>query len=74
MAPEAINLRGEFNSMTLLADMVDAFSLGLKNDDGDIIACCNIGLKPRAIDERGEADAPRLGEAPAEDGRGRGRG
>ena len=57
-APNSMNLTGEFDDGLVLADLADTCSIGVKDADGEMFACCNIELKKRAEDERGEGDAP----------------
>ena len=47
-APGSMNLSGEFMGDSVLADLVDTCSIGLKDADGEMFACCNLELKDRA--------------------------
>ena len=60
-APGSMNLTGEFSADAILADLADTCSIGLKDADGQMFACCNLELKDRAKDERDKGDAPRHG-------------
>ena len=56
--PGSMNLSGDFSSSTALADLADVCSIGLKDADDTMFACCNIELKTRAKDSRSDGDAP----------------
>lgn len=47
-SPNSMNLTGEFDDGLVLADLADTCSIGVKDADGEMFACCNIELKKRA--------------------------
>ena len=50
--PGSINLRGDFSSDPALADLADSASIGLRDADDTMFACCNIELQEKSRDRR----------------------